>query len=77
MRTTIDLNDEVLRRAKKRAADEGIPLRALIEDALRAHLATGSRRSGYKLLWRTEHGRLLPGIDLDDRAALLGRMDGR
>jgi len=35
MRTTVDLNDDVLRRAKRRAADEGIPLREVIETALR------------------------------------------
>ena len=31
MRTTIDIGDELLRQAKRRAADEGTPLRAVVE----------------------------------------------
>ena len=39
MRTTIRINDELLQRAKKRAADEGRTLTSLIEDALTLVLA--------------------------------------
>ena len=77
MRTTMDLSDELLREAKKRAADEGIPLRDVVEDALRRHLAGWSKRRGYRLRWATEHGRLQPGVNLDDRDALFDLMDGR
>jgi hypothetical protein len=77
VRTTVDLNDELFRRAKRQAVRERIPLRALIERALRAHL-TGSRpRERYALRWRTEKGRLLPGVRLEDRDALFDAMDGR
>ena len=38
MKTTVELDDELLRDAKKRAIDEGISLRALLEDALRERL---------------------------------------
>lgn len=79
MRTTVDLNDEVLRQAKKRAADEGRPLRAIVEDALRILLQTprpgGSAR--YRLEWHTEKGRLQPGVRLDDRQSLFDLMEGR
>jgi predicted DNA binding CopG/RHH family protein len=44
MRTTMDLSDELLRKARKRAADEGIPLRDVVEDALRRYLAGPTRR---------------------------------
>jgi len=77
MRTTIDFIDDVLRRAKKRAADDGVSLRDLVERALRSYLETRPRRAGYRLRWRTERGRLQPGVDLDDRDALFDRMDGR
>jgi len=77
MRTTIELNDELLRRAKRRAADEGTTLREVIERALRAHLEPRRSRGRYKLHWRTEKGRLQPGVRLDDRDSLFDIMDGR
>lgn len=77
MRTTIELGDELLRQAKKRAADEGVPLREVIESALRRYLAGGRRRAGYRLQWRPERGRLQPGVNLDDRDALFDLMNGR
>ena len=77
MRTTLDLNDELLRQAKKRAADEGVPLRQVVETALKLYVSKRRRRSGYKLQWRTESGQVLPGVRLDDRDALFDLMDGR
>ena len=77
VRTTIDLNDELLREAKRRAADEGTTLRQLFERALRAHLSGRASRSGYRLRWRPEKGRVQPGVQLDDRDALFDLMDGR
>ena len=77
MRTTLDLSDELLREAKKRAADEQIPLREVVENALRRYL-TGRRRQGkYQLRWSTERGRVQPGVDLDDRDSLFDAMGGR
>ena len=77
MRTTIDIGDELLRQAKRRAADEGTPLRAVVEAALRSYLGARPRPSGYRLRWRTESGRVMPGVRLDDRDALFDLMDGR
>lgn len=78
MRTTINIGDELLRAAKRRAADLNTTLREVIETALRAHLY---RRRGagrkYVLKWRTERGRVQPGVKLDDRDALFDLMDGR
>lgn len=50
MKTTIDIHDELLARAKQHAKDIGQPLRAVVEDGLRQVLArvTSSRRP-YKL----------------------------
>ena len=39
MKTTLNLNDEVLRRCKESAARDGITLTRFVEDALRAKLA--------------------------------------
>jgi hypothetical protein len=77
MRTTLDIADEVLRLARKRAADERMTLRELVETALRSYLSGRPGRSGYRLRWRSEKGRLRPGVNLDDRQALWDLMEGR
>ena len=77
MRTTIDIRDELLRQAKKKAADDGLTLRELFDAALAAYLGRQGPRRRYKLRWKTERGRLLPGVQLDDRDALFDLMDGR
>jgi hypothetical protein len=69
MRTTIDLNDRLLRDAKRRAVDEGTTLKAVFERALREYLGGPKTREPYKLQWHTEKGELLPGIDIDRRAS--------
>ena len=67
MRTTIEISDELLRQEKKQAADEGTPLRKVIEAALQFYLGRRPKNKGYELKWRTEKGRILPGVRLDDR----------
>lgn len=75
MRTTIEIGDELLRRAKRRAADDGTSFRAIVEAALRSYLAGSATRPDYTLRWSTERGTLRPGIDLDDRNSLFEAMD--
>lgn len=77
MRTTVEISDELLRQAKKRAADEGGPLRKVIEEALRSYLGKRPKNKKYELKWRTEKGRILPGVRLDDRDVLFDLMEGR
>ena len=76
MRTTVEINDELFRKAKKKAADEGVPFRAVVEAALQSYLEKKRGKSGYKLRWETEKGRLQPGVDLEDRDSLFDIMDG-
>ena len=77
MRTTMDINDDLMRRAKKKAAGRtAFPLRDVVEDALRRYLSEKPAASGYKLKWTTESGELMPGVDLDDRDSLFDLMDG-
>lgn len=63
--------------AKRRAAELGISLKELVERGLRQQLQTTPPKRGYRLRWRTESGRLQPGVTLEDRDALFDLMDGR
>lgn len=77
MRTTVRIDDHLLREAKQLAARTGKTLTAVIEDALREVLArskTRSQRSQVKLPTFRGNG-LLPGVDLDDSTGLLELMD--
>lgn len=77
MRTTIRLDDELLTEAKQVAIKTNRTLTAVIEDALRQHLAQQEaleQRQPVRL--KTVDGRgPLPGVDLDDSAALLDLME--
>jgi hypothetical protein len=67
MRTTIRINDDLLKRAKKHAADEGRTLTSLVEDALVLILSKPERgrRKRVKLPVSKATGGVLPGIDLN------------
>ena len=72
-RTTVRLPDDLVRRAKRKAAEEGRSLTALIEDGLRRvvnepRLGARARRVLPPVSRAT--GGLRPGVDLDDSAAL-------
>lgn len=73
MRTTVRLDDRLLREAKAVAAQERRTLAAVIDDALRQFLARRSaprKRVPAKLITFGSGG-LQPGVDLDDTAALI------
>ena len=48
MKTTLDIHDELLVRAKRHAQQTGRPLRAVVEDGLRQVLST-PRTTGYEM----------------------------
>jgi predicted transcriptional regulator len=76
-RTTIRLDDQLLRDAKTLAAESGRTLTAVIEDALRAALAR-RRMVEVDKKWEMptfDMGGLMPGVDLDNNAALLDLME--
>lgn len=79
MRTTINIDEQLLAELKTAAAQSGRTLTAVIEDALRE--ATRRRReradSGAVELPVHRGGGPQPGVDLDDTSALMDRMDGR
>ena len=67
MRTTIRLDDTLLRDAKSYAAAAGLTLTALIEESLRARMAqTGSEPRKRIRLLTSGDGGMHAGIDLDD-----------
>ncbi len=77
MRTTIALDDDLLRRLKHEAAEQGRTLAAVVNDLLRRALAPPPRGKPYRFDWKTERGRLQPGVRLDDRESLFDVMEGR
>jgi len=77
MRTTVRLDDRLLRQLKEHAARSGRTLTAIIDEALRQFLARGEgpkRLPPFRV--STFKGRLRQGVDLDDSAALLDLMEG-
>lgn len=79
VRTTIRLDDRLLRELRKHAAARGRTLTAVIEDAVRQFLLRTAAGDGrpkappFRVI--TFKGRLRPGVDLDDSAALLELME--
>jgi hypothetical protein len=78
MKTTLEFDDRLIRRAKQRAAEDGESLTAVIHRALRAYLEPPSRTGKrFRLRLLIKKGRALPGVDWDDRDSLYERMEGR
>jgi len=79
VRTTIRLDEQLLRDAKAHAAQTGRTLNAVIEDALRASLRRAQLVLGESALppvFRPSRSRgLQPGVELSDSSALLDLME--
>src|ERR1019366_5792351 len=77
MRTTIHLDDTLYRDVKTAAVESGQTITTLIQDALRQRLGRRKRSTGGKRLrpttWKGKG--LRPGVDLNDSASLLERME--
>jgi hypothetical protein len=76
MRTTVDIDEYLLREAKKAAAGRGVTLAEVIEDSLREAFArrpSAAERLPIKL--HTVKGRVMPGVDISNSAELLELMD--
>jgi Arc/MetJ family transcription regulator len=78
MRTTIDIDDQLLALAKKKAIEQKTSLKKIVEAALRQSLLERpSGKEKFRLNWITMRGRIVPGVDFSDRDALYERMEGR
>lgn len=74
MKTTLNLDDELLRRAKRRAQQLGTTLTAVVEDGLRAVL-TSAPAAAYELDLPVVVGEAPPAADPADRDALYAVLD--
>lgn len=80
MRTTLTLDDDVLKIARRLAAAEDRTLKDVINDALRLGLTAAGRarpRMPFAFKLNVVDGRVMPGVDLTDRDKLFDLMDGR
>lgn len=75
MRTTLDLDDALMRRAKAMAAREGTSLTALMERALHDLVDMSSADGDFGLDIPVVDGRRPPAVDVTDRDALLEAME--
>jgi hypothetical protein len=77
MKTTLNLDDDLLREAKKKAADEGTTLTRVVEQGLRAVLNDEEPPAEpYVFNFPTIDGGT-PMFDVADRDALYDLFDGR
>ena len=77
VRTTVNIGDRLLARAKALAVKTGRPLGEVIDDGLRLLLtqAEAGRRAGDVDLPTFGGGGLQPGVDLEDKDALAAMLD--
>lgn len=77
MKTTIDLDDDLLRRAKQDAAAAGISLKTWLEETLRARLLPRpeTRQPTFSLELPQVSGTAAPAVDVADRNALYDLME--
>jgi hypothetical protein len=77
MRTTINVDDDLLAEAKRRAVERGTTLTRVIEDALRETLSRVDEPGEGPFETMTfRGGGLMPGVDIDDSAGLLDLLYG-
>lgn len=74
MRTTLDLDDALMRRAKAAAAERGITLTALMDRALRDALDATPDATSFRLDIPVVEGAGPPSVDITDRDALFEAM---
>lgn len=78
MRTTLNIDDQLLNLAKHRAIEQSIPLSEIIENALRQFFSKKLPEEGDAVRLTTSAGSgVKPGIDLDNSRSLLDIMDDR
>jgi hypothetical protein len=76
MRTTLNLDDRLVREVKTRAVNEGRTFTSLVEEALQKLITEHDAPKEERIELPTwAGGGLLPGVDLDDHEALKALVD--
>ena len=75
MRTTLNIDDQILAIAKHRAIEQGVPLTRIVENALREAFINAEENSEEIHLLTVNGSGVKPGIDLDHTDSLLNIMD--
>jgi hypothetical protein len=76
MRTTVNIDDRVLSRAKRRARGRGVSLGKLVEEALRRELSRRDQSKEAPPLPVFDYGgHLRPGIDPTSNRSMLEALD--
>ena len=76
-RTTLAVDDDLLKRIKEKAAREGRSLQEVANELLRQALVQQKPKKNLKLALRGWRATERPGVDLLDRDKLFDLMDGR
>jgi len=74
VKTTLNLDDDLMRAVRERARRQGVTLTTLVSDALRRALAE-SPPAGFRLDLPVTHGRRPPTVDIDSNAAMEEYLD--
>ena len=75
MRTTLNLDDQLLVAAKHRAVEQSVSLACVIESALRDSLAKPQAKRNKIRLVTVSGAGVKPGVDLDNGRSLSDIMD--
>ena len=76
-RTTLAIDDDVLKRIKEKAAREGRTFQEIANELLKQALTPQPSRKRIKLVLRGWKAKTRTGVDLFDRDKLFDLMDGR
>lgn len=77
VRTTLDIDDWVLRQAERRALETGETLTRFIEVAIRSRLAEAKHLPPYRLTLLAKRGEARPDVNWDDRESIYEHIEGR
>ena len=76
MRTTLNIDSEIMSLVKKRAAESGRTITEIVEQALRKEVSGQAPRvTRFTLRWSAVPGKAQTGIDIADRDSLYGAME--
>ena len=77
VKTTLNLDDQLLRLAKKAAVERGVTLTQVVEEALSAAVLPPPQAETFRLSWAPVFGSRPPDVDIADRSALYDVMEER